>query len=203
MTDEVTNEPKTFTAEEVEAMLEEKTASLKAKNNELLDELKPVKQKAKELEEERERIERESLEKNQEFQTLYEREQKRAAEAASALTELQETVKQKEIRSTAEVIAAKLTDDVGQARMLTKELASIARLTDNGVVFERGGVAIDNDAVLQYAKEEYPFLCKGSGSAGGGAAGNFSGGAAAAKGDMGGNREERAAAIAQKFKLPK
>lgn len=201
MTDE-NNEVKTYTAEEVEAMLEEKTAGLKSKVEELLGESKSAKQKAKELEEAKAEAEREQLEKNQEFQTLYESEKKARVEASNALAEMQETIRKRDIKSAADSMAAELTRDSKRAALLSEKLSAMAVFGDDGVSFQRGGVAIDKDAVLQYAREEFDFLVDGSGSTGGGAAGKFGSGAAGVKGNMGGTREERAAAIKARFQLP-
>lgn len=201
MTEE-NNEVKTYTAEEVEAMLEEKTAGLKSKVDELLGESKTAKQRAKELEEAKAQAEREQLEKNQEFQTLYESEKKARAEASAALTEMQESIRKREVKSAADSLAAELTRDSKRAALLSEKLSSMATYNDDGVVFQRGGIAIDKDAVLQYAREEFDFLVDGSGSNGGGAAGQFGSGAASVKGDMGGSRSERTAAIKARYKLP-
>lgn len=198
----IQEETKTYTEEQVQELIAKETDGLKAKVDQLLGESKSAKQKARELEEQTEQARREQMEKNQEFEQLYKSEQQRAEEASRALSELNKTIKEREIKSASDVMAAKLTDDVKQAALLSEKLSSMATLTDDGVVFERGGIAIDSDAVLQYAKEEYPFLCKGSGSTGGGAAGGFGGGATTTKGNLGGTREEREAAIKTRFKLP-
>lgn len=62
------NEPKTFTAEEVAAMLEEKTSGLKSKLDELLTEKKTEAQKRKEAEEEKRRLLQDNLKKEGQFE---------------------------------------------------------------------------------------------------------------------------------------
>lgn len=62
------SQSKTFTAEEVEALLEEKTSGLKSKLDELLTEKKTEAQKRKEAEEEKRRLMQESLKKEGQFE---------------------------------------------------------------------------------------------------------------------------------------
>lgn len=55
------NAPKTFTAEEVKAMIEQEVAGLKANNEALLSEKKEAARRAKEAEEDRQRVHQEAL----------------------------------------------------------------------------------------------------------------------------------------------
>jgi len=186
-----------FTGEEVDARITQETAGLKLKVDELLDQVKPAQRRAQELEEKQAEAERKRMEENQEFQALYQKEQEKARTEAEARTKLEAQIRTGAIESEASRLAATLTRDTKRAALLAEKLASAAEYTENGVAFSLGGVAVDTEAVLQYAQEEYPFLVDGKGSTGGGA--NGGSGGAAQKGDIGGNPSERRAAIKSKY----
>lgn len=189
---------KTYTAEEVQALLEKETGGLKSKLEELLGESKSAKQKARELEEQKRKDEEERLRQNQEFQTLYEREQ----QEKNALKEQFETFQQQVQRTTIEkesrVLAAELTRDTKRGDLLAEKAQSYAKYGDDGkVYYEMGGVKVEKDKVLEHLRTEYPFLVDGIGSSGGGATGggrgvgdaetkNKAAEEAAKKGDLGG-----------------
>jgi hypothetical protein len=169
---------KTYTESEVKALLEQETSGLKSKLEELLGESKSAKQKARELEEQQRQAEEQRLAEKQEFKTLYEREQ----EAKRALQEEHETFKQQVQRSAIDSastkVAAELTRDSKRGELLAEKAAQFARYTDQGIVYEMGGVEVDKAKVLEHLRTEYPFLVDGNQSSGGGATGNTGGGAA-------------------------
>ena len=171
-------EVEAFTAEEMEAKLNETTSGLKAKVDELLGESKSAKQKARELEEAQAAIEEARAKEKGEFKELYEREQKAKAELAEKYDSFAKRIQQKEVEGAALSIASELTRDTKRAELLRKEISQFARFTDDGVKFEMGGVEVDRAKVMAHITESYPFLVDGSGATGGGAAGgNKSGGA--------------------------
>lgn len=200
MSDE--NTPKTYTEDEVRALVEKETGGLKAKVDELLGESKTAKQKARELEDEKARAEEERQREKGEFKSLYEREQKAKQELADKFGEFQSRIQKQEISLEAAKLAGQLAKDTSRAELLAEKVAQLAKHTDEGVRFELGGVAVDHDAVLKHLTEKYPFLVDASGANGGGAPVGNQNGRAVTKGDMGGDREARKAAIAARFKLP-
>ena len=189
---------KTYTAEEVEALLEEKTGGLKSKLEELLGESKSAKQKARELEEQKRKDEEERLRQNQEFQTLYEREQEEKAKLKEQFETFQQQVQRTTIEKESRVLAAELTRDTKRGDLLAEKAQSYAKYGEDGkVYYEMGGVKVDKQKVLDHLREEYPFLVDGIGSSGGGATGggrgvgdaetkNRAAEDAAKKGDLGG-----------------
>lgn len=191
-----------FTAEELDAKLNETTAGLKAKVDELLGESKSAKQKARELEELQRQAEEEGLKQREEFRTLYEREQKAKAELAEKYEGFAKRIQAKEVEGTALSLAAELTRDTKRAELLKEQVSKYARYTDDGVKFEMGGVEVDRDKILTHIKDSYPFLVDGSGATGGGAAGSTWAGPHTT-GKVDGDNKERAAYYANKFNIPK
>lgn len=182
-----------FTAEELDAKINETTAGLKSKVEELLGESKSAKQKARELEELQRQAEEDGLKQREEFRTLYEREQKAKAELAEKYETFAKRIQQKEVESSALSLAAELTRDTKRAELLKEQVGKYARYTEDGVKFEMGGVEVDRDKILTHIKDNYPFLIDGSGATGGGAAGSKGAGPQTMQGNPGGSKEERLA----------
>ena len=176
-------EVEAFTAEEMEAKLNETTSGLKAKVDELLGESKSAKQKARELEEAQAAIEEARAKEKGEFKELYEREQKAKAELAEKYDSFAKRIQLKEVESAALMMAAELTRDTKRAELLRKEIGQFTRYTDEGVKFEMGGVEVDRAKVLSHITDSYPFLIDGSGATGGGAIGG-KGGSASTSGNQ-------------------
>lgn len=196
-------EVEAFTADEVTARLEHETSGLKSKLDELLGETKSAKQKAKELEEAQAAAEEARAREKGEFKELYEREQKAKAELADKYEGFAKKIQAKEVELSAGSIANELTRDTKRADLLKKEISQFARYSEDGVKFEMGGVEVDRAKVVAHITESYPFLVDGNQSSGGGATGGKTGGGAA-KGNLGGTKSERQAAIAARFPdLPK
>lgn len=191
-----------FTAEELDAKLNETTAGLKAKVDELLGESKSAKQKARELEELQRQAEEEGLKQREEFRTLYEREQRAKAELAEKYEGFAKRIQQKEVESSALSLAAELTRDTKRAELLKEQVSKYARYTEDGVKFEMGGVEVDRAKVLAHITDNYPFLVDGSGATGGGAAGS-TGAGPHTTGKVDGDNKERTAYYANKFNIPK
>ena len=190
-----------FTAEEMEAKLNETTAGLKAKVDELLGESKSAKQKARELEEAQAAEAEARAKEKGEFKELYEREQKAKAELAEKYDSFAKRIQAKDIELSASSLAAELTRDTKRAELLKEQVSKYARYTDDGVVFEMGGVNVDKDKILTHIKENFPFLVDGSGATGGGAAGS-QGAGPHKTGKVDGDNKERAAYYASKFNIP-
>lgn len=195
-------EVEAFTADEMKAAVEKETGGLKAKLDELLGETKTAKQRARELEEAQTAAEEERQREKGEFKSLYEREQKAKQELADKFGEFQSRIQKQEISLESAKLAGQLAKDTSRAELLAEKVAQLAKHTDEGVRFELGGVAVDHGTVLKHLAEKYPFLVDASGANGGGAPVGNPSGRAVTKGDMGGDREARRAAIAARFKLP-
>lgn len=173
--------PKTYTAEEVQAMLDKETGGLKAKLDELMGETKTAKQKARELEEAQQQNEEARLIERQEFKSLYEREQDAKRELQEKYDTFAKRVESAEIGKISASIAGELTRDSKRGELLAEKVAQMTRYSDSGSTFELGGIEVDKAKVLEHLKTEYPFLVDGNQSSGGGATGNLGGGAASKK----------------------
>lgn len=179
--DEIKESGKTYTEDEVNQMINDQVAGLKSKVEELLGEKKSAAQRAKELEEEQKRQEEERLKEKEQFRELYEREQEAKRELLEKYEEFQSKIQKQTITSEATKLAAELTRDSARGELLQEKAAQYAKYTDDGVVFELGGVPVDKGKVLEHLREKYPFLVDGSGATGGGASGSMNGGAVSNK----------------------
>lgn len=173
--------PKTYTAEEVQAMLDKETGGLKAKLDELMGETKTAKQKARELEEAQQQNEEARLIERQEFKSLYEREQDAKRELQEKYDTFAKRVESAEIGKISASIAGELTRDSKRGELLAEKVAQMTRYSVSSSTFELGGIEVDKAKVLEHMKTEYPFLVDGNQSSGGGATGNLGGGAASKK----------------------
>lgn len=171
-------EVKTYTQEEVQALIEKETTGLKSKVEELLGEKKTVAQRAKELEEAQAAAEQERLKEKEEFKTLWEREQQAKKELQEKYETFSKRVQDKEKELAASSIASQLTRDTKRAELLKEQIGKYARYTDEGVKFEMGGVEVPKEKIIEHLSENYAFLVDGSQATGGGASGNKGGGAA-------------------------
>ena len=168
---------KTYTEEEVQKMIDEQVSGLKNKVDELLGEKKSASQRAKELEEQQKQQEEERLKEKEQFRELYEREQEAKRELQDKYEEFQHRIQKETINSEATKLAAELTRDTARGELLQEKAAQYAKYSDDGVVFELGGVPVGKEKVLAHLREKSPFLVDGSGATGGGAVGQQNGGA--------------------------
>lgn len=173
--EEIKSSGKTYTEEEVQKLVQEQVAGLKNKVDELLGEKKSASQRAKELEELQKQQEEERLKEKEQFRELYEREQEAKRELQEKYEEFQTKIQKQTITSEAVKLASELTRDTARGELLQEKVAQYAKYSDDGVVFELGGVPVEKDKILSHLKEKYPFLVDGSGASGGGAAGTDNG----------------------------
>lgn len=160
-----------FTKEE----MEQEVSGLKSKVNELLTETKAEKEKRQELEKAREKEEEERQREKGEFKTLYEKTQEELQAEREAGRKFRQTVQERDREAAAFKLAAQLTKDTQRAELLKKEAMQFATFTEDGVVFEIGGVKVDPDKVTEKLSTDYPFLIDGNQSSGGGANGGSGG----------------------------
>ena len=193
------NAPKTFTAEEVKAMIEQEVAGLKANNEALLSEKKEAARRAKEAEEERQRAHQEALKsagKMDEFEktirgqyepVLAEKDAKYSALASRVLGSERKAV----LGSFAgdfitpeavDILAPFVRTEFEGDDVVTKFVGS-----DGNVI------TTDPEQFRKYLREHKAFshLIKANAASGGGASGGKSGGAAKTLSEM--NDAERIA----------
>lgn len=172
---EIKDSSKTYTEEEVQKLIDEQVNGLKNKVDELLGEKKSATQKAKELEEYQKTQEEERMKEKEQFRELYEREQESKRELQEKYEEFQSKIQKQTINSEATKLASELTRDTARGELLQEKVSQYAKYSDDGVVFELGGVPVEKDKILSHLREKYPFLVDGSGATGGGAAGTDNG----------------------------
>ena len=176
---------KTYTQEELDALIAEKLAAetdgLKKKNEELLTEKKQVSQKLSDFEIAQKQAEDDGLKQREEFKELYER-----SEAANK--ELRETIIAKDEKERKDALtlatvelSGSLTRDTTKAGLLAEQAAKHASYVDGKVVYEIGGIEVDADKVKEHLTSSFGFLVDGSGNTGSGASGNQGGGAVTKK----------------------
>jgi len=176
---------KTYTQEELDALIAEKLAAetdgLKKKNEELLTEKKQVTQKLTDFEIANKQSEEEGLKQREEFKELYER-----SEAANK--ELRETIIAKDEKERKDALtlatvelSGSLTRDTTKAGLLAEQAAKHASYVDGKVVYEIGGIEVDVEKVKEHLTSSFGFLVDGSGNTGSGASGNQGGGAVTKK----------------------
>jgi len=172
---------KTYTQEELDALVAERLATetegLKKKNEELLTEKKQVSQRAAELEEAQKNAEVEGLKQKEEFKTLYEREQDTVKSLREQIAAKDEKERKDALALAAVELSGSLTRDTTKAGLLAEQAAKHATYIDGKVVYEIGGVEVDADKVKEHLTNSFGFLVDGSGNTGGGAAGSNNGGA--------------------------
>ncbi len=168
-------EVEAFTAEEVEAKVNEQVSGLKSKVDELLGESKSAKDKARELAELQAKAEEDRLKEKQEFKTLFEREQEAKRELAEKYETYRSQVEKKDIELALGEVVSTATKDNSRAKALKKLLSDHAKYGDEGVFYELGGVPVDAKKLLDTYKADYPFLFDGVDSSGGGAKGGNGG----------------------------
>ena len=181
-TNQTEEQKKTYTEDEVQKMIDDQVSGLKNKVEELLGEKKSAAQKAKELEEQQKTQEEERLKEKEQFRELYEREQTSKKELQEQFEEFQNRIKKQEIQNASLKLASELTRDTARGELLQEKASQYAKYNEDGsVVFELGGVQVDQEKVLNHLKEKYPFLVDGSGATGGGASGSTQNGGAVTK----------------------
>ena len=151
----------------------EDTSGLKTKVQQLMDEAKDAKRRAKELESQKQQQEVNTAQEKGEFKNLWEQAQAKLAEKDAELQEFTTKIQQKDINIAARGIGSQLAkSDAKRAEVLADYAGKYARHNGEKVQFLVGGMEVDSSA-----SKEYPFLVDGSSATGGGATSSASSGA--------------------------
>ena len=165
-------EAKTYTQDEVQAMIEESTGGLKKKVDELLGEKKSATQKARDLEESQRAADEDRQKEKGEFKELYEKAQADLQEERNSNKTWKEQIQQRDIKEKAGRIGNDLAKtDTKRAEVLSDYAARFAKHDGEAVTYEIGGIEVSADVLKEHLTKEYPFLVDGNGSSGGGATG--------------------------------
>jgi len=174
-------ESKTYTQDEVQALIEEQTGGLKKKVDELLGEKKSASQKARDLEESSRSAEEARQKEKGEFKALYEQTQASLDEERNSNKTWKEQIQLRDVKEKAGRIGNDLAKtDTKRAEVLSDYAAKFAKHDGEQVTYEIGGIEVSADKLKEHLTKEYPFLVDGNGSSGGGATG-ARGGAASDK----------------------
>ena len=165
------SEVEAFTADELQAKLDEELAGLKAKRDELLGLHAKDKERLAELEKAQQEAEEARHKEKGEFKSLYEKTQQELEQERENARKFRNAVQEKDTEAAASAIVSDLTRDSKRAELLRKEALQFAKYTDEGVKYEIGGVEVDAEKVKEKLSSDYPFLVDGSGASGGGAQG--------------------------------
>ena len=180
-TTEAATESKTYTQDEVQALIEEQTGGLKKKVDELLGEKKSASQKARDLEESSRSAEEARQKEKGEFKELYEQSQASLDEERNSNKTWKEQIQLRDVKEKAGRIGNDLAKtDTKRAEVLSDYAAKFAKHDGEQVTYEIGGIEVSADKLKEHLSKEYPFLVDGNGSSGGGATG-ARGGAASDK----------------------
>ena len=157
----------------------EDTSGLKSKVQQLMDEAKDAKRRAKELETQKQRQEMETAQEKGEFKNLWEQAQAKLAEKDAELQEFTHRIQQKDINMAARQIGSQLAKtDAKRAEVLADYASRYARHDGEKVQFLVGGMEVDSTELMNHLTKEFPFLVDGSSATGGGASSSSSSGAA-------------------------
>jgi len=176
---------KTYTQEEVEALVAEKLAAetegLKKKNEELLTEKKQVSQKLTDFEVAQKQSEDDGLKQREEFKELYERSEATNKELRETIIAKDEKERKDALTLATVELSGSLTRDTTKAGLLAEQAAKYATYVDGKVIYEIGGVEVDATGLKEHLTSGFGFLVDGSGNTGSGASGNQGGGAVTKK----------------------
>lgn len=165
------SEIEAFTAEELQAKIDEELSGLKAKRDELLGLHAKDKERLSELEKAQLEAEEARQKEKGEFKSLYEKTQADLEAERENARKFRQTIQEKELESAANALTGELTRDTKRAELLRKEALQFAKYTEEGVKFEIGGVEVDAAKLKEKLATDYPFLVDGSGASGGNAQG--------------------------------
>ena len=176
---------KTYTQEELDDLIAAKIATetegLKKKNEELLTEKKQVSQKLTDFEVAQKQSEDDGLKQREEFKELYEREQASNKELRETITAKNEKERKDALMLSTLELSGSLSRDTTKAQLLAEQASKYADYVDGKVVYQIGGVEVDEAKVKEHLTGSFGFLVDGSGNTGSGASGNQSSGAASKK----------------------
>lgn len=173
------------TVEELQKQLEEKDAlvsdlqqqfnAVKGKADQLLDETKKAKAKAREEEEAKLVAEKEKAAKEGDYQQLFQSSEKERETLQKQLQELNGRVSTEKVSTTALKIASELADGAN-AELLSEFVSRRLKYTDEGlkVLDQTGNLTVSSvdDLKREFeSNEKYKALIRGNKSSGGGAAG--------------------------------
>lgn len=191
-------ETRTYTQEEFDAELN----GLKSNQQKALDEAKKAKAELSELRKAQQEAQRQAMAEKEDFKGLYESQSAELEALRAERDQYAESIKADKVDGNALKIGASIGIDEASQELLAEQAKKFIVFEDGQAKYQIGGVDVSKDEVVKTLSTRYPRLVKAAVPSGSGASPNNGSGAAPnVKGDMGGDRKARAAAIAAKFNL--
>lgn len=159
--------------QELEAKLNEQTAGLKSKVDELLSEKKRVQQEREEARRIAKMEAEEKAKAENDYKQLFESQKSEADSLRQKIEEMNASITKQKISSEAVKIASQLTKDTQRAALLQKEISQRLTIVDGEIRItdESGQLTVSSlDDLTNSIRTSYPFLVDGSQANGGGAA---------------------------------
>lgn len=159
-------------AERAEQIIEERTAALKRKNDELLAEKKAKQREAEEAQQMAKLEAEEKAKKENDYQQLFESQKSEADSLRRKIEEMNANIIQQKIQAESGKIAASLTKDTQRASLLQQQISQRLSVVDDELrVVDNGQLTVSTiEDLTNTIKQQYPFLVDGSQAVGGGAA---------------------------------
>ena len=159
-------------AERAEQIIEERTAALKRKNDELLAEKKAKQREAEEAQQMAKLEAEEKAKKENDYQQLFESQKSEADSLRRKIEEMNANIIQQKIQAESGKIAASLTKDTQRASLLQQQISQRLSVVDDELrVVDNGQLTVSTiEDLTSTIKQQYPFLVDGSQAVGGGAA---------------------------------
>jgi hypothetical protein len=159
--------------EQLEAKLNEETAGLKAKVDELLGEKKRVQQEREEARLQAKREAEEKAQKENDYKQLFESQKQETDTLRSTIDQMNAKMQKAQIGAEAGKIASQLTKDVQRAELLSEKISQRLTIVDGElrVTDESGQLTVSTtDELANTIRSKYGFLVDGTQASGGGAA---------------------------------
>ena len=159
-------------AERAEQLIEERTAALKRKNDELLAEKKAKQREAEEAMQMAKLQAEEKAKKENDYQQLFESQKAESESLRKKIEEMNTQYTKQQILAESGKIAASLTKDTQRASLLQEQISQRLNIVDGELrVMDNGQLTVSTlDDLTNTIKQQYPFLVDGSQAVGGGAA---------------------------------
>lgn len=159
-------------AERAEQLIEERTAALKRKNDELLAEKKAKQREAEEAMQMAKLEAEEKAKRENDYQQLFESQKAESDSLRKKIEDMNNSIIEQKIQAESAKMAAKLTKDNRRGALLAKEFSQRLSVVDGELrVMDNGQLTVSTlEDLSNSISQEFDFLCDGSQAAGGGAA---------------------------------
>lgn len=159
--------------EQLEAKLNEETAGLKAKVDELLGEKKRVQQEREEARLQAKLEAEEKAKRENDYKQLFEAQKQESDTLRETIDKMNSTMQKTQISAEAGKIASQLTKDTQRAELLSEKISQRLTIVDGElrVTDESGQLTVSTpDELANTIRSKYEFLVDGTQASGGGAA---------------------------------